>query len=163
MLIFLFAIAVVNTGFLGTNAVSNCSLCMVQGDFSETDGYACFPLSNGRVACTCPDQRYTIDKPCRICERENICGDSSDNFCAEVSAISSDADGESTHYFSCFCSDHTYYIGKACPPKATTPVSTTATTTSVPATTATTASTPSVPTTATPIAPTTTTIITAKP
>ncbi|CAF1180181.1 unnamed protein product [Adineta steineri] len=160
MLIFLFAIAVVNTGFLGTNAVSNCSLCMVQGDFSETDGYACFPLSTGRVACTCPDQRYTIDKPCRICERENICGDSSDNFCAEVSAISSDADGESTHYFSCFCSDHTYYIGKACPSKATTPVSTTATTTSVPATTA---STPLVSTTATPIAPTTTTIITAKP
>jgi hypothetical protein len=87
MLAFLFVVATASMAFSVANAASSnsykflfeqenishvvlftidCSLCKLGEQFTESNGYGCFPLSNGNVACTCPDQRYTLDKPCRM-------------------------------------------------------------------------------------------------
>ncbi|CAF0802360.1 unnamed protein product [Adineta ricciae] len=140
MLVFIFIIATLATNCAVSYAASGCNACQLRDEFVVENGYKCFPLNNGHVACTCPDQRYTIDKPCRICERNNICG-GPDNFCSEIlGSTSSGQDGE-IHHFSCFCADFSFYIGKACPASSTTTQTSTMTTTTTAATTSTTSTT----------------------
>ncbi|CAF0970718.1 unnamed protein product [Rotaria sordida] len=125
MLVYLFVVAAIYTLSPITNAVSDCSLCKLNEYYNETTGYQCFRLSNGQVACTCPDYRYALDKPCRICERPNICGDDPNNLCAELSPTSFDPENDNDKNFACFCSDLSYYLGEPCPSISTTPTATT--------------------------------------
>ncbi|CAF4088456.1 unnamed protein product [Rotaria sp. Silwood2] len=125
MLVFLFVVAAIYTSFSSTNAVLDCSICELDGYHNVTSGYGCFRLFNGHVACTCPDQRYTLDKPCRICDRKNICGDDPNSLCAELSSTSFTANNDSRIYFACFCTDLSYYPGKSCPSISTTATITT--------------------------------------
>ncbi|CAF3762641.1 unnamed protein product [Rotaria sordida] len=118
MLVYLFVVAAIYTLSPITNAVSDCSLCKLNEYYNETTGYQCFRLSNGQVACTCPDYRYALDKPCRICERPNICGDDPNNLCAELSPTSFDPENDNDKNFACFCSDLSYYLGEPCPSNA---------------------------------------------
>ncbi|CAF1306361.1 unnamed protein product [Adineta ricciae] len=119
MLAFIFIIATLATNCAVSYAASGCDACRLRDEFVAENGYKCFPLNNGHVACTCPDQRYTIDKPCRICERNSICG-GPDNFCSEILDSTSSGQDGNTHHFSCFCADFSFYIGKACPASSTT-------------------------------------------
>ncbi|UJR27630.1 hypothetical protein I4U23_008911 [Adineta vaga] len=135
MHVFLFIIVAASTVFSTSQAASNCSLCNLGEEFIPSNGYNCFSLSNAHVACTCPDQRYTLDKPCRICERENICGDNAGNLCSEVLDTVSSTQNDETHHFSCFCTDYTFFIGKACPSTTTVATSTTTTQPTDPVTT----------------------------
>ncbi|CAF4904579.1 unnamed protein product [Rotaria sp. Silwood1] len=125
MLVFLFIVAAIYTSFPHTNAASDCSVCELNEYYNATNGYMCFHISNGQVACTCPDQRYTLDQPCRICERKNICGDDPNNLCAELSPTSFTDNNDSTAHFACFCTDTSFYIGEPCPSIPTTPITTT--------------------------------------
>ncbi|CAF4090250.1 unnamed protein product [Rotaria sp. Silwood2] len=143
MLVFLFVVVAIYTSFSSTNAVLDCSKCELDGYHNVTSGYGCFRLFNGHVACTCPDQRYTLDKPCRtismdlfksilrryiclgICDRKNICGDDPNSLCAELSSTSFTANNDTRIYFACFCTDLSYYPGKSCPSISTTATITT--------------------------------------
>lgn len=46
--------------------IIDCSTCELEDSYIPSNGYGCFEFSNGDVACTCPDQRYTMNKPCRM-------------------------------------------------------------------------------------------------
>lgn len=43
----------------------DCNVCQLENYFVESNGYACFRLSDDSTACTCPDRQYSINKPCR--------------------------------------------------------------------------------------------------
>ena len=44
---------------------SDCDVCQLGNYFVPSNGYGCFQLNDNSVACTCPDQQYLLNKPCR--------------------------------------------------------------------------------------------------
>jgi hypothetical protein len=46
--------------------IIDCSACKLEKPFTESNGYYCFVLNDDNVACTCPDQRYILNNPCRM-------------------------------------------------------------------------------------------------
>jgi hypothetical protein len=46
--------------------IIDCSVCRLDDSFNDSNGYSCFNLNDEHIACTCPDLRYALDKPCRI-------------------------------------------------------------------------------------------------
>ncbi|CAF0923266.1 unnamed protein product [Adineta ricciae] len=82
-------------------------VCELKGFFVTKNKYGWAKRGN-QIICTCPDGQYTIDKPCRICDREDICGENS--LCSEELAIS-----EPTARFICFCASGGYLLGEKCP------------------------------------------------
>ncbi|CAF3180688.1 unnamed protein product [Rotaria socialis] len=125
MHVFLFFLIAACTAFQITYAASDCKACQLDEHFSDANGYSCFHLNNGKVACTCPDQRYTLDKPCRICDRANICGDNPSNLCSEISATVPAAQDNAKTNFGCFCVDMSFYFGEPCPSSPVTSTTTT--------------------------------------
>lgn len=43
----------------------DCSVCELDKVFNATRGYACFIASDNTPICTCPDQRFEVNKRCR--------------------------------------------------------------------------------------------------
>lgn len=50
-----------------TNSISpiDCNVCELNDVYHEGKGYGCFIASNGVALCTCPDQRYEVNRRCR--------------------------------------------------------------------------------------------------
>ncbi|UJR31075.1 hypothetical protein I4U23_018584 [Adineta vaga] len=94
--------------------------CELEGYFVPENGYGWAKLDN-RIICTCPDTLYTVNKPCRICNRDDICG-LSDALCSEELDVPS-----TTAFFGCFCPGGSYILGEKCSQDSVTvtPVTTT--------------------------------------
>ncbi|CAF1190183.1 unnamed protein product [Rotaria sordida] len=107
-------------GFLLINLINSnpfnrnrCDVCNLTGDFIPSNGYQCFISRDDEIICTCPDNlQSTINRPCRICHRENICGPS-DALCSEEPRFFNLNNKKSN--FACFCSSGIYLFDKKCP------------------------------------------------
>ncbi|CAF1332141.1 unnamed protein product [Rotaria sp. Silwood1] len=91
---------------------NRCDVCNLTEDFIPSNGYQCFITNDYKVLCTCPDNlQSTINRPCRICDRENICGQS-DALCSEDPTFFGINNNNS--HFICFCSSGKYEFDKKC-------------------------------------------------
>lgn len=110
----------------------DCDVCELDDSFNESNGYGCFEIQADKIACTCPDRQYRMNEPCRklirislkkrqqlihlgICNRENICGNDPESFCAEISTVSLGDQTDNPKFYACFCSDLSFNPGAPCP------------------------------------------------
>ncbi|CAF5202607.1 unnamed protein product, partial [Rotaria magnacalcarata] len=89
------------------------AICDLSGYFIPLNGYRWFIVNHNTTICTCPDNlQSTINRPCRICHRENICG-SKEAFCSEESTFFISTN--TSFHYACFCQSDLFLVDKKCP------------------------------------------------
>ncbi|CAF3469434.1 unnamed protein product [Rotaria socialis] len=89
------------------------TICDLSGYFIPLNGYRWFIVNKNTTICTCPDNlQSTINRPCRICHRENICG-SKEAFCSEESTFFITTN--TSFHYACFCQSDLFLVDKKCP------------------------------------------------
>ncbi|CAF0990426.1 unnamed protein product [Didymodactylos carnosus] len=96
-------------------------MCQLDNRFKAASGYGCYYISEEQVACTCPNDHYVMNRPCRVCDREDFCG-SLDVLCAEGNTSLLNA------YFACACLNGQTLMGNPCDGVQQTSTSTSTTT-----------------------------------